>query len=64
MKKKIYCGFCGRSSDSVKKLIKGPITNICDECIEFSVKILEADSENDRWKAEQARLKEGKKTQT
>jgi len=29
----LYCSFCGKSQRDVKKLIAGPSTYICDECI-------------------------------
>lgn len=28
----LYCGFCAKSQDEVKKLIAGPNTFICNEC--------------------------------
>jgi ATP-dependent protease Clp ATPase subunit len=29
----LYCSFCGKSQHEIKKLIAGPTTFICDECI-------------------------------
>ncbi len=29
----LYCSFCGKSQDEVRKLIAGPSVYICDECI-------------------------------
>lgn len=62
MKKPAACGFCG--SLKAQPLLKGPIVNICRECCEFALKIFEADAENEKWKAEQAKIKETKKAQT
>ena len=38
---KIYCSFCGKSQDQVKKLIAGGDAFICDECIALSQDILD-----------------------
>ena len=35
------CSFCGRSEDSVKKLIAGPSVYICDQCVELCNKLIE-----------------------
>lgn len=37
---KLYCSFCGRSQDEVRKLIAGPSVYICDECISLCNEIL------------------------
>jgi len=36
----LYCTFCGKSQQEVKKLIAGPSVYICDECIKACNKIL------------------------
>lgn len=42
------CSFCGKSEDSVKKLLAGPSgVCICDECVETCMSILEYDMENE-----------------
>jgi len=33
--KTLYCSFCGKSQNEVKKLIAGPSVFICDECIDL-----------------------------
>ena len=33
--KMLYCSFCGKSQNEVKKLIAGPSVYICDECIDL-----------------------------
>jgi ATP-dependent protease Clp ATPase subunit len=30
-----YCGFCGKDRDEVERLIEGPGTAACNECIEI-----------------------------
>lgn len=36
----LYCSFCGKSQHEVKKLIAGPATFICDECIDLCNSII------------------------
>ncbi|RPE72638.1 ATP-dependent Clp protease ATP-binding subunit ClpX [Tibeticola sediminis] len=38
--KPLYCSFCGKSQNEVKKLIAGPSVFICDECIELCNEII------------------------
>ena len=38
--KLLYCSFCGKSQHEVKKLIAGPSTFICDECIELCNEVM------------------------
>jgi ATP-dependent Clp protease ATP-binding subunit ClpX len=38
--KTLYCSFCGKAQDEVKKLIAGPSVYICDECVELCNDIL------------------------
>lgn len=40
---KLYCSFCGKSQDEVKKLIAGPTVFICDECVILCVEIIVED---------------------
>lgn len=38
---KYFCSFCGKSNEDVDKLItNGKKTNICNECVELCVDIL------------------------
>ncbi|MFC1669132.1 ATP-dependent Clp protease ATP-binding subunit ClpX [Spirochaetota bacterium] len=39
-KSKLFCSFCGKSQDVVKKLVAGPDVYICDECIELCNEIV------------------------
>ncbi len=43
--KELKCSFCGRSKDSVGKLIAGPGVYICDECVELCNSIIEEQTE-------------------
>ncbi|MBW2599172.1 MAG: ATP-dependent Clp protease ATP-binding subunit ClpX [Deltaproteobacteria bacterium] len=40
----LFCSFCGKTQDKVKKLVAGPNAYICDECIELCRHIVEEDS--------------------
>ena len=31
----LYCSFCGKSQNEVRKLIAGPSVYVCDECVEL-----------------------------
>jgi ATP-dependent Clp protease ATP-binding subunit ClpX len=37
---KLFCSFCGKSQDAVRKLIAGPSVYICDECVDLCNDIL------------------------
>ena len=39
-KDQIFCSFCGKSQDEVKKIIAGSDVFICNECVELSMDIL------------------------
>lgn len=39
----LRCSFCGKSQHEVSKLIAGPATHICDECVAICNRILVAD---------------------
>ncbi len=43
----LYCSFCGKSQHEVKKLIAGPNSNICDECVELCTEIVAPDPDDD-----------------
>lgn len=51
----LFCSFCGKSQEEVKKLIAGPSVYICDECIQLCNEIIaeEYSSENDEDGSEQ-----------
>ncbi len=39
--KTLYCSFCGKSQNEVRKLIAGPSVFICDECIDLCTDIIQ-----------------------
>ncbi len=43
-KNTLYCSFCGKSQHEVRKLIAGPATFICDECVELCMDIIREES--------------------
>ena len=42
--RELYCSFCGKSQDEVRKLIAGPSVYICDECINLCNEIISEES--------------------
>jgi ClpX C4-type zinc finger len=36
----LYCSFCGKSQEEVRKLVAGPAVFICDECIQIANDII------------------------
>lgn len=52
--KLLYCSFCGKSQNEVRKLIAGPSVFICDECVELCNDIIREEM------GEQAQLGNGK----
>ena len=42
---KLFCSFCGKSQDVVKKLVAVPDVYICDECIELCNEIIAEDGD-------------------
>lgn len=50
--KLLYCSFCGKNQNEVRKLIAGPSVYICDECVDLCndiirEEVLDADAESD-----------------
>src|SRR5258708_29709270 len=43
--KTLYCSFCGKSQHEVRKLIAGPQSFICDECVDICIDIIEPDDD-------------------
>ena len=37
LKRDLFCSFCGKSSEQVRKLIAGPTVFICNECVEMCI---------------------------
>ena len=46
-KTKLNCSFCGKEQAKVKKLIAGPNTYICNECVDLCNDILVEEDKND-----------------
>ena len=42
----LYCSFCGKSQNEVRKLIAGPTVFICDECVELCMDIIKEESKD------------------
>ena len=45
-KEMLFCNFCGKKQNQVKKLIAGPDVYICNECIELCYDIIKDDNKN------------------
>ena len=43
--KLLYCSFCGKSQNEVRKLIAGPSVFICDECVDLCNDIIREESD-------------------
>jgi ATP-dependent Clp protease ATP-binding subunit ClpX len=43
----LFCSFCGKNQEEVKKLIAGPSVYICDECIELCNDIIGEEEERE-----------------
>ena len=41
--KSVRCSFCGKSQESVKKVVAGPGVYICDECVDLCTSIIAAE---------------------
>ncbi|HEX7540039.1 MAG TPA: ClpX C4-type zinc finger protein, partial [Syntrophales bacterium] len=41
----LFCSFCGKTQNEVKKLVAGPSAYICDECIELCRCIIQEEAE-------------------
>jgi len=54
--KLLYCSFCGKSQNEVRKLIAGPSVFICDECVELCNDIIREEIEEKQGPTIAARL--------
>ncbi len=52
----LYCSFCGKSQDEVRKLIAGPSVYVCDECVELCNDIIRDELAEDDSSGENGRL--------
>lgn len=48
----LYCSFCGKSQNEVKKLIAGPSVYVCDECVGLCNDIIKEELESDELQSE------------
>ena len=42
----LYCSFCGKSQNEVRKLIAGPTVFICAECVELCADIISEENKS------------------
>lgn len=54
--KTLYCSFCGKSQNEVKKLIAGPSVFVCDECIELCNDIIREEAKDQPVETEAKKL--------
>lgn len=52
----LFCSFCGKSQDEVKKLVAGPSVYICDECIELCNDIIAEEQEREELSVRQTNV--------
>src|SRR5258708_36975305 len=45
-KNTLYCSFCGKSQQELRKLIAGPTVFICDECVELCMDIISEENKS------------------
>jgi hypothetical protein len=45
-KNTLYCSFCGKSQNEVRKLIAGPTVFICAECVELCTDIISEENKS------------------
>ncbi|MDR0480861.1 MAG: AAA family ATPase, partial [Gallionellaceae bacterium] len=43
----LYCSFCGKAQNEVKKLIAGPSVFVCNECVDLCNDIIREESQSD-----------------
>jgi hypothetical protein len=53
---RLHCSFCDKSQEQVRKLVAGPKSHICDECIEICVDIITDDRIADTPHAQEAKI--------
>lgn len=62
--KLLYCSFCGKSQDEVKKLIAGPSVYICDDCVSLCTDIIRNELQDEELGEEAERLPVPKEIRT
>jgi len=53
---KLFCSFCGKSQDEVRKLIAGPSVFICDECVDLCNDIISEEMQDSEEQAQSDQL--------
>ena len=56
-KESVYCDFCGKSRDEVKKMIVGNEVAICNECVDLCSNILNKELEVELEKKAETQIK-------
>lgn len=54
--KLLYCSFCGKNQNEVRKLIAGPSVYICDECVDLCNDIIREEIAEDKPETDSERL--------
>jgi ATP-dependent Clp protease ATP-binding subunit ClpX len=62
--KLLYCSFCGKNQNEVRKLIAGPSVYICDECVDLCNDIIREEVTENKTEAETDRLPAPKEINT
>ena len=56
----LFCSFCGKTQNEVRKLVAGPSAYICDECIELCRGIIQEEAEVQKVEESRKRIPEPK----
>lgn len=56
----LFCSFCGKTQNEVRKLVAGPSAYICDECIELCRGIIQEDTDVQKVEESRKRIPEPK----
>ncbi len=62
--KLLYCSFCGKSQNEVRKLIAGPSVYVCDECVDLCNDIIRDELSEENEGDQQERLPKPKEIKT
>ncbi len=62
--KLLYCSFCGKSQNEVRKLIAGPSVYVCDECVDLCNDIIRDELSEENESDQQERLPKPKEIKT
>ncbi len=54
--KLLYCSFCGKSQNEVRKLIAGPSVYVCDECVELCNDIIREEQDESEGESSESSL--------